>query len=129
MKADLERFVHDTGGLPFRWGATDCSLWVADWLVANGYPDPAADLRGLYADEMACAALLAGRGGLESLFRDRLHRLGLEALGEPLEGAVGIIGHRWGWQWGAIRRGKAWLVRWGGGVVPFRARARAMWAV
>lgn len=126
---DLEAFLARTASEPFAWGLADCSLWVADWIVANGYPDPAAHLRGTYADEMACAGLLRALGGLERVFVDGCTSCGLRPLTVPLVGAVGVIGAAGRWQWGAIRHEKTWLVRWGGGVVPFRARARVMWAV
>lgn len=129
MKADLEAFITAAASRAFTWGELDCSLWVADWIVANGHPDPAAQLRGTYATEAACAALLADAGGLEALCTDQFTRIGLLPLTVPLAGAVGVIGGGRKRQWSAIWHRNRWLVFMGGGLVPFQARARAMWAV
>src|SRR5690606_38091186 len=46
---------------PHVWGQSDCSLVIADWAMANGYPDAATDLRGTYSTEVECRAVLAAR--------------------------------------------------------------------
>jgi hypothetical protein len=67
-----------------RWqpGTLDCGVFMADWLVACGHPDPIADVRGSYDSERGFLRILRREGGFErppargawrgSVRRDRL---------------------------------------------------------
>lgn len=134
--ARLEMFVLDTDCQPHVWGQADCSLAMADWAMANGYPDSANDLRGTYATEQECRALLAARGGLIATVAACADRLGLARLHEPEFGCIAVVGspHNPDRQWSAIWNGHRWLIRsiegperarW----VPFAAKSLAMWRV
>jgi len=129
--ARFEGFSSQIALKPFAWGRDDCSLLVADWVIANGYADPAAHLRGTYADEASCMTIVESAGGLVPLFGDCLAQVGLSPAHEPRFGAVAVIGarsdiHR---QWGAIWNGRAWLARFQDGFQLFTARPLAMWSV
>lgn len=131
--ARLETFVLDTDRTPHVWGERDCSLIMADWAMANGYADSAADLRGTYATEDECRAVLAARGGLVAVVGACADSIGLTPLHEPEFGCIAVIGspHNPDRQWSAIWQGFSWLVRWGDGQgarwVPFKAKSLAMW--
>jgi hypothetical protein len=61
----MDTFLRDLASRPFRHGETDCALVLADWLIACGRnQDPAEHLRGIYATETECAAVLKASGGL-----------------------------------------------------------------
>src|SRR5690606_40483460 len=62
--ARLETFVLDTDRTPHVWGERDCSLVMADWAMANGYPDSATDLRDTYSTDDEYRTVLAARAGL-----------------------------------------------------------------
>lgn len=131
----LEDFITDTDRQPFVWGRSDCSLAIADWAVANGHPDAAADLRGAYSTESECRGLLAARGGLVETVQQCASLLGLRPLHEPEFGCIAVVGspHNPDRQWSAIWQGFSWLVRWGdeSGArwVPFTAKSLAMWRI
>lgn len=135
MMARLERFADDHT-VPFIWGVSDCALLIADWVVANGYSDPAAHLRGQYKDEQSCSAILEPAGGLSTIVADCAARAGLTPILEPRFGCVAVIGsaHNRHRQWAAIWQGHKWMVRW---VSPdgrptwalFAAKPLSMWAV
>lgn len=134
--ARFEAFIDETNLTPHVWGVSDCSLMVADWALANGHPDPAADLRGTYATEAECRALLAARGGLAAVVEDCARRAGVEPVYEPEFGCVAVIGapSRPERQWCAIWNGHNWMVRWlatdGRPLwAPFSARPLGMWRI
>lgn len=54
----LRAFLAERRGRSFRPGGFDCAMFVADWFVACGHPDPAAPWRGRYT------TLEAGRAAL-----------------------------------------------------------------
>lgn len=91
--ADLEAFLKDMARRPFVWGEHDCSLILADWWLANhGGEDPAAELRGTYANEEECHALLDDHGGLLGMVRDMAFDVGaLPREGNPEPGDFGVM--------------------------------------
>jgi hypothetical protein len=133
--ARFEDFMQATNREPHVWGVSDCSLLVADWVVASGYPDPAAELRGAYATEAECGALLAARGGLSEVVAACALSSGLKPIHEPEFGCVAVIGSisRPERQWSAIWNGHFWMVRWlskdGPTWATFAAPAIGMWSV
>ena len=112
--ARFERFMAEAGRERFAWGVSDCSLVLADWAIANGYPDGAAALRGVYSTDAECRALVEGSGGLAVVVGTCAANIGLTPIHEPEFGAVAVIGppHRPERQWGAIWNGQRWMVRW-----------------
>lgn len=131
----LEDFLRQTERRPFVWGASDCSLMVADWCVANDRPDPAEAWRGAYTTEAECRALIAERGDLADVIAGCATIAGLKPIAEPTFGCVAVIGspHNKDRQWAAIWSGCRWAVRWHSGETtrwsPFAAKALKMWEV
>lgn len=62
----FDALILERTGTPFAWGRHDCCLWAADCVLAITGTDPAADVRGTYADAAGAAAVLAGIGGIET---------------------------------------------------------------
>ncbi len=133
--ARFENFMLATNATPHIWGASDCSLLIADWAMANGYADPAAHLRGQYSTEAECRGLLASLGGLGAVVGACAASIGLTPLYEPEFGCVAVIGAaaRPDRQWSAIWDGHHWMVRWLSKDDPtwaaFAAPAIGMWRI
>jgi len=133
--ARLEDFCERTNRLPHIWGGPDCTLLLADWVVENGHPDPAAGWRGTYDSEASCKALLEPRGWLIGHVADCAEAVCLSRLHEPEFGAIAVIGSRSNpdRQWGAIWNGARWLVKWGNEQAapwtPMAAPSLGIWRV
>lgn len=76
--------------VPF-WGTADCFLWPADWVVACGWPDPAAAFRGRYRTPLGAARLVRRSGGAGALWRAQASRIGLAPTAKPRPGDVGLV--------------------------------------
>lgn len=63
----LDALVAQAQRRPFAWGSFDCCLWAADAVLAQTGEDPAADLRGTYADAAGAARVLRAQGGLRGV--------------------------------------------------------------
>lgn len=73
------------------YGQDDCALWCADIVqAATGY-DPAADLRGTYADFAACRAMIMTAGGLHALIAPRMAHPSLVSCAADAPEAVGVV--------------------------------------
>ena len=129
--ADLDSFMVRHTALAFEWGRVDCSTVLADWAIANGWPDPAAQSRGQYSSEDEWRSIVTARGGLLPVIADLCARSGIPVLRERQRGAVGVIGapHNVERQWGAIFDGAVWQVRQPSGFAPVRAQPLGMWKV
>lgn len=82
----LDALVGQALPRPFEWGTHDCCLWAADAVLAQTGQDPAADLRGTYADAAGAARALRAVGGL----RGAGARCGAPI--EPLRAVAGDVG-------------------------------------
>ncbi|PSJ64511.1 DUF6950 family protein [Kumtagia ephedrae] len=124
----LDHWIEAYGAKPWAWSHVDCCMALADWSIALGSEDPAVDLRGSYADEPQCHAVMAAAGGLVP-FGQRLVRVGWRRAEMPSEGCVAVIGSATEAtrQWGAIRHEGKWKVRMDEGFVAFTAAPLAIW--
>jgi hypothetical protein len=128
----LADFLAEAAGTPFRWGASDCCLWLADWLVTQGRPDPAADLRGRYSTPLGCARLLNKRGGVLGVVASCAAKAGLTPADAPRAGDVGVVevitpqGRA---PAGAICTGPRWAVRGVAGLIVAEMTPLAAWRV
>jgi len=85
------------------YGAHDCCTFVADWCIANGWPDPMAEWRAGYADASPA------HDGLLLLFVAGMGGAGLPVTLEPVEGDVGVV-TVFGQEAGAVFTGKRWAL-------------------
>ena len=60
----LDAYLWEAARTPFGWGASDCSLFLADWVKDLRRVDPAAAWRGRYRTELGCKRLVKREGGL-----------------------------------------------------------------
>ena len=65
----LAALVEARRNTPFAWGSHDCGLFAADAVLACTGVDPAAALRGTYADEAGATAALGPVEGLDGVVR------------------------------------------------------------
>jgi hypothetical protein len=130
--ADLASFLARAGRTPFAYGVHDCCLWLADWLVACGYPDPAAELRGRYSTERGCARLLRRQGGLDAVVGACAKRADLVLAQQPCAGDVGLvlaITPRGPVAVGGLCTGPRWAMLSVGGLIVAPMTALATWSV
>ncbi len=131
MAADLDAFFAENGALPWSWGWANCCTPLADWAVANGHEDPAADWRGLHDSAIAWRNVIVQHGGMLPFLSDVFARAGLPQTDLAVRGVIGVIGSRYNVdrQWGAIHDGARWQVRTVEGYAPMIARTLGMWSV
>lgn len=130
--ADLSRFLGEASARPFAWG-DDCLMWLADWLVEQGKPDPAADLRGRYATALGAQRIIRREGGVGAFVERRALSVGLAPTITPKAGDVGLVNGRSpdgreNWV-GAICTGPRWAVRSPGGVMCAPTQPAMAWGV
>ncbi|WP_404419154.1 DUF6950 family protein [Brevundimonas vesicularis] len=106
----LDDFLERMAATPFVDGATDCVLTPAAWVVANGWPDPAADLRGRYRTPLGRERLLKRLGGIERVVGERMSAAGLGMTAHPRRGDVGLVALH-SQIFGAISLGERWAIQ------------------
>ncbi len=89
----LTAFLRDLARRPFVWGVCDCSLIIADWWLANHGVDPAAHLRGTYASEAECLAVLEREGGKLRLVARLARSVGARRAATIVPGVFGVARH------------------------------------
>ena len=98
----LQACLAERRALPFAWGSNDCAFYAADAVLACTGMDPAADLRGTYADVRGAAEVIREHGGLITLAATRLGAEVQPAFAQP--GDVGL----------AVQQGRSLLAVFGG---------------
>lgn len=106
----LDAFLERMAATPFVDGQADCVLTVADWVVFNGYPDPAAPYRGRYHTALGRERLLKRDGGLHAVMEGGAIRAGLRPAPTPVRGDVGTLRHG-GQVLAGICLGSRWAVK------------------
>jgi len=117
----IYRELHRWSALPFTRGETDCATCIADWLMVCGWPDPMADVRGLYEDDLTCERATGFvRDPMGSVSR-RLAAIGLPRGNELRAGDVALIRVR-GIRLpvGALWTGQAWAAKGPDGTTTIR---------
>lgn len=130
--ADLAAFLARAGATPVVYGTFDCILWLADWLVEQGLPDPAAGIRGTYSDQAGADAILEPHGGAHGFVAWQAARLGLTWRDTPRAGDVQTIrvptrsGRA---RCGAICTGPRWALLTEGGLAVAPAQVVGAWGL
>lgn len=86
----LAAFLRNQAMLLFKWGARDCGLIQADWLIATGRPDPAAAVRGRYDSAESCLAV-CGAPDYQTAISVIADGAGLQRITDPMGGDIGVI--------------------------------------
>jgi hypothetical protein len=89
--ADLAAFILESRRTAFAYGALDCLLWPADWIVLNGHPDPAAPYRGRYRSLRGALSFVKAAGGVLQLAEAGAERAELIPI-EPADAVSGDVG-------------------------------------
>lgn len=118
----LNDYLTAGAALPWVWGASDCTIWVADWCRLRFGFDPAATFRGRYADEAGAEALIAA--GLARTIAPQMAPL--RVTDAPRRGDVGVIDIR-GREVASIWTGRRWAFRTPRGLGECPARAVISW--
>lgn len=106
----LDDFLERMAATPFVDGLTDCVLTPADWVIENGWPDPAVDLRGRYHTPLGRERLLKRLGGIEQVVSQRMSAAGLVTTERARRGDVGLVSLH-GLIFGAIFLGERWAIQ------------------
>lgn len=110
---DVKAFLQNQRWKRFEWGASDCCLFVADWVREVTGDDPAKDFRGSYSNASGARNALYSGGGYLSILR----RSGWKETGRAYPGDIAVLnvsGKRlmalWceGWFWRAPLSGIAY---------------------
>jgi hypothetical protein len=127
----LALFLDAQQARPWDPGTVDCCLFLADWAMWLGHPDPAAHLRGTYSDEAGFESIIREAGGVAPVVAGCVANINGQPLASPHVGAIGVIGSptNISRQWGAIFDGTHWLVRSRAGVGPLSAKPLAVWEI
>lgn len=125
----LAAFLDDLEARPFRFGRCDCLLALADWLVWQGRPDPAAHLRRRYRSHNGWKRIVADAGGAERLVGHLARRAGLKRRrGAASAGDVALVRIPARGLFGAIACADGrFAVKTRDGLVTARFRQRAAW--
>lgn len=91
MSARLDDYLVTASAAPWRWGATDCTMFAADWVRLVTGLDPAETCRGRYATERGARRIMRQRGGFVGLISGEMERLGFARTHDPRPGDVGLI--------------------------------------
>lgn len=122
MSADLSAYLTRATTLPWVWGRSDCTIWVADWCVLRFGFDPAAGFRGRYHDRAGAERLIAA--GLARTIAPCMTPLRVTR--HPHPGDVGII-NVGGREVAAICTGPRWAFRTLRGLGEGPAQAISSW--
>jgi hypothetical protein len=75
----------------FGYGDLDCCIFMADWLIAIGLPDPMADRRSTYSNRKEYRAAIRSEGGLVTSCRRRFADIGLRETETAEPGDVCLV--------------------------------------
>jgi len=127
-EVDIGAFLERMTVEPFEDGVSDCILTVADWIVLNGYPDPAEPYRGRYSTARERRKLIVEAGGIHALMAAGSSRSGLRSTERPHPGDVGLIrlGRR---KIAAICLGERWAMKGDGLVVAAADEVLMAWSI
>ncbi len=134
----LSAFLGDAVARPFEWGAHDCQMWPADWVLSQTGMDPASAWRGRYRTWRGAERIIRKGGGLVAVATAGMAAAGLSDIAPDLarDGDVGIvratvtIGDRIrDREAGAIRVAGAWAVLSDGGCVVGPFEVLTAWSV
>jgi hypothetical protein len=88
---ELSAFLARASRTPFAWGVHDCCLWLGDWLVARGHPDPVAAFRGRYSTPLGAHRLAKAHGGVAGIVAAQAEAAGLLRTPCAQAGDVGVV--------------------------------------
>lgn len=88
LYAHLHRWMAE----PFVWGKTDCMMVLADYLLALGYEEDAAqDWRGQYDSALSCQRVSGFLKDPVGVMEQGVSHLGLKRTDDPQRGDIGVV--------------------------------------
>lgn len=115
--AELLEHLHRAAAEPFARPHADCCSFAADWVLARTGVDPAADLRGAYADERGALRLIRRWGGFDLMWKVHMAMAGFNETRAPHEGDVGVVRDGSGRMVSAIRVHGGWAAKAADGLI------------
>lgn len=87
----LGEYLANTTARRWQLGTWDCCVFMANWLIESGLPDPMADRRSTYESPREYRQMLKSEHGLLSSCIQRFSRLGLRETNTPRAGDVAVV--------------------------------------
>jgi hypothetical protein len=100
----LPEYLDGVARRRFRPGELDCAIFMADWVVKMGHPDPIADVRGAYTTERQFVRMLHKEGGLIAACAARLAKIGMRETTIPSAGDLMCVAAPFAERRGKIQR-------------------------
>lgn len=104
-------------------------MFVADWVEKASGIDPAADLRGTYANAAGALRQTRHWGDFETMWRVHMAFAGFNTTAEPQPGDVGVVFDAAGQTVSAIRVDGAWAAKSKAGIVIEDFRMVVAWSL
>ena len=132
----LQEFLAALERRAWAWGEVDCTLAVADWVMAETGIDPAEPWRGRYRDAAGAGRLARAAGGYLAMVSGRMSGLGFAPTESPETGDVAVVrapvsvGTRVRLrEIAAVRLGTWWVTRSRRGIAAGQFTVLAAWRV
>ena len=87
----LTVFLNELAARRWAWGETDCLMPCADWIARVHGVDPAAAVRGTYADGEGCLRALRRAGGMARAIDEAVAQIGMGRTEAPDRGDIGLV--------------------------------------
>ncbi len=129
MASLLSAYVARAAAQTWEWGRADCTLWPADWVREATGIDPAARIRGLYADGAGARRIIRAAGGLPALIGAEMKHHGFRGTTAPQAGDVGIVHVTDRKIIGAIRLPRWWVAFGASGLIGGDFEPVACWRI
>jgi hypothetical protein len=104
MRMTLSEYLASLARRRWQPGKLDCGVFLADWLVACGHPDPIADVRGSYDSERGFLRVLRREGGFLAACAARLARIGAVETDRLTAGDIAVVMSPYAMESGRILR-------------------------
>lgn len=102
--AALSQYLARLAGRRWQFGAFDCAVFMADWVIVLTGVDPIADVRGRYHNERQFLRIVRAEGGFERATAARLAAVGFTETAQPATGDILTVLAPYGMRKGKIQR-------------------------
>jgi len=126
MISDLPSYLKMAAAEPFKWGETDCCMFLADWIRWKHAKDLASEFLGRYHSQRGAQLLIKREGGVIALLDKRLLAAGFPRTKAPVSGDAGVIITPLG-ETAAICTETGWVFKSAGGLIAGKPPAAASW--
>jgi hypothetical protein len=91
MRPELAAYLKAALRRPWQWGEWDCCRFAAEWVMANGHPDPMLFLAPWYDSERSALLTIKRGGGLVALWERGMADAGVAEADDAQAGDIAVI--------------------------------------